>query len=344
MLDYGETLFWLTWWRGALVPDHRRMRPVLVCLTAVLLATGLVACGDGGASPSTVSVASVTTATASESTARIALGMHFAMEPQPFRAGRTGRPSANARQVDMRLEGVTTLGEDLTADPSDLAGRLEVTGEETRSGALRDLGEQVFGRGFVLEAAGMQLPEGGGWVEIPVEQQKALHTLGAGVSDPTDLDALLASLEAADRLTEQEEREQVRGTVTTHLRAEISYEEMVEAQGLDLRERFTSDPQLAEVPDDVFEPALAAIRRMPVQLDVWVDDQTRLRRMKVVIDIAGMIRAVREAMDVSDPQPGTATMTISLELYDYGVPVDLEIPELEPELPGPPGLGAEEAG
>jgi hypothetical protein len=105
-------------------------------------------------------------------------------------------------------------------------------------------------------------------------------------------------LSASDEITELG-AEDVRGTETTHYRARVSVAKLVEQL-----------PRADRPGGDV-----AARWGSFVPVDIWIDDQSRLRRI-----------TIRQPEDAAGSNPA---MTLTVELYDYGVEADIEPPAEE---------------
>jgi hypothetical protein len=113
--------------------------------------------------------------------------------------------------------------------------------------------------------------------------------------------------------------EDVRGTETTHYRAEIDVDKVVEQ----LRDADISDDarELAEKGLEQFEGGT-------IPTDVWIDDDGRARRQ----DVEMRLRVEGETLDVRT----------RVEMFDFGVEVDVEAPpadevvDISELLRGPP--------
>jgi hypothetical protein len=94
----------------------------------------------------------------------------------------------------------------------------------------------------------------------------------------------------------------VRGAPTTHYRATV-----------DLRRLETQAPPGKEGEWQSYVQSLAAgIGTNEVPVDIWVDDEGYVRRLRQEYPLPG-----------SD---GTLTTTVTTELYDFGVDVDVQVP------------------
>lgn len=101
-------------------------------------------------------------------------------------------------------------------------------------------------------------------------------------------------------------REDVRGVSTTHYTARITLKDALDAAG------GTDRASLEAVLDGLGEGAAG----MEVPVDAWLDDQGLPRRIKIEMDLTGM-----------DPSiPAGASMTVTMEMFDYGIAVDVQAP------------------
>jgi len=165
--------------------------------------------------------------------------------------------------------------------------------------AIQD-GTKVYLSSPLLEGA---LPKGKTWVSGDLEklgkgQGIDLGQVGAfGESDPREALDILRGFSGD---LEQVGRESVRGVDTTHYRATLDPEKIAAEVG---KSKGGGD-LVGGLVDQVKQ---AGLREIPV--DVWVDDDMLLRRLE---------------LKVSSTQSGDATFT--MELYDYGEPVDVTPP------------------
>lgn len=109
---------------------------------------------------------------------------------------------------------------------------------------------------------------------------------------PTTPRDVLARVVAASDETEKLGEEEIRGTKTTHYRARVNVKKLV--QQLPPKDR----------PDDADGAEF-------VPVEVWIDEDSRLRRITTEESVDG------------------GKMTMAVELYDYGVDVDVEPPPEE---------------
>jgi hypothetical protein len=136
------------------------------------------------------------------------------------------------------------------------------------------------------------------WMEQrPVERSDdPVGFLIPGPGTPTKPTDVLTRVVLASDENQRLGREDVRGTETTHYRARVSVEKLI--QLLPEADRSSAERHAR----------LTDLRFVPVEL--WIDEESRLRR--ITIDY-------REGDD--------SAMTMTAELFDYGIEVDVEPPD-----------------
>jgi hypothetical protein len=127
---------------------------------------------------------------------------------------------------------------------------------------------------------------------------------GVGAVNPLDT---FAKLDAISAPVAEVGSEEVRGAVTTHFRTEVDFLKLAE------RDKAASDKLNAMGPDA--RAMLERLRHVPV--DVWLDDANRPRRY-----------TMRLQMGTAAAGLGHMTFTISIETFDYGKSVSIDIPKV----------------
>jgi hypothetical protein len=266
---------------------------------AGLLLTGLVACGgdDEEATPLEV-VRAAATETAEARTARMEMSMTG-----------SGLPGLGDRTVAIDMDGVI----DFDARTGQFTMDLSSLGIPGASGSV----EMVFSDLVVYmklpAALAGQLPKP--WLKIDLAEAgrqegidlDALSQLGS--SDPTQaLDYLRG---ASSDITEVG-REELRGTATTHYRAT-----------LDLR---LAAQQLEGEQKQALEKLIATTGLGSYPAELWIDDDGRLRKMDLSIDLSQLKLPAREATTSEGAAASAGTMNVTMELFDFGVDVDVAPP------------------
>ena len=140
--------------------------------------------------------------------------------------------------------------------------------------------------------------------------------LGGTSTSPT---AMLETLRGVAGDVEEVGTEEVRGVETTHYRATIDLDAVLQQ---------VPDAQRAEVEAALEQLSAAGRGTMPVE--VWVDGDGLARRMVVALEqLPGM--------------GATGSMRMTMEMFDYGEPVDVQVPdpsEVTPITEAMPALGA----
>ena len=171
--------------------------------------------------------------------------------------------------------------------------------------------DAVFDNAIVYEkfpeSLGAALPRGKSWVKVDLATAGRSVGLGAGsigqaqAGDPSQtLDYLRGVTGHVTRVG----AEDVRGTQTTHYRTVVDLEKAAERSPT-AREQIKS--------------AIKLLGSSSQPLDVWIDAQGRVRRMKYAVDLSKS-----KAAASTPAASGVATFT--LDLFDFGVPVQATIP------------------
>jgi hypothetical protein len=171
--------------------------------------------------------------------------------------------------------------------------------------------DAVFDNTTVYEMLPRQLvptlPAGKSWVKVDLAA--AGRSIGVDVnalsqSQASDPSQTLAYLRGASDDVTRIGTEDVRGTPTTHYRAV-----------LDLKKAADQSPGAREA----IKSAINVLGSSTQPADVWVDSDGRLRRMRYTVDLS--------KSKVAASTPGVPTsLTFTLELFDFGVPVQAAVP------------------
>jgi hypothetical protein len=141
------------------------------------------------------------------------------------------------------------------------------------------------------------------WVRIGLEDAGRtagldIDTLVEGNTGPA---ALVQQLRGAADDIEELGSEQVRGVDTRHLRVVVDTDLAIEQSPPEVREQLR---------------AFAATSGLPATypMEVWVDEDALIRRVRTVVE-------------VEDETAGPVTQETTLELFDFGLPVDVVAPD-----------------
>ena len=238
-------------------------------------------------------------------TASMEMVMEMTIEGQDIEMRATGAIDAEAQQMVMEL--------DMGAMFRDLA---EQTGESLPEGLDEPMRVVADGTTMYMQMPFMSaLGAPSGWLSMDLEELgMEADTLGAGAYD---LRGTLETLRGTTGEPEVVGTDEVRGVDTTHYRATID---------------------LAQALEEAPESARAALEQMggaeglesaELVVDIWIDADGLPRRQSM--DMGGMFGAL--GMDA-----GSATMTI--EYFDFGEPVDIEVPSPDEVTPFTEVMGA----
>jgi hypothetical protein len=173
----------------------------------------------------------------------------------------------------------------------------EETGEPVPPGLDEPMEVIVDGDTIYMRIPAFEQQIGAAWVTAAIDDPAA-DQLGGATNDPS---AMLDTLRGVSDDVEEVGSEDVRGVETTHYSATIDIEQALEELPPDERDRL--------------EGQLDALGGGDLPVDVWIDDDGLVRRMEMTLD----------ELVAADGMEGAAT--ISMEFYDYGEPVDIEIPD-----------------
>jgi hypothetical protein len=121
--------------------------------------------------------------------------------------------------------------------------------------------------------------------------------LGTGSSDPSQI---LGYLQGVSSSVTNLGPATVRGVQTTHYRAVI-----------DLNKAAQANPQAAAA----YQKLISQIHTSTLPVDVWTDSSNRVNQMRIQIPVP-----------VGQGQSGTANVDLTLQLFDFGVPVTVVAP------------------
>ena len=146
---------------------------------------------------------------------------------------------------------------------------------------------------FVSEGTTVYVQRGGVGRWTKVDGSALAQGVGPGMPSSTNPLDSFEQLRAVDSPIEEVGEEDVRGTSTIHYRTRLDMAKV-----------------LAAMPEEqrVASAALAEMADVPV--DVWLDDDDRPRRQRMVFPLPG----------------GAGTVTMTIEAFDFGTPVDIELP------------------
>ena len=284
------------------------VRRLLALLSVTALAVVAAGCGGStvAAGPDLTSFASAASASAASESGRFELEMELSLPGTDKSLGfsATGGFDTPGRraEIDLDLSSLATLmaglGESFGGTTS---GDLPNDPKSWRLEAIQD-GDTVYVH-FPLLAK--QLPGGKSWVkgdaaELASQAGSGLGQFGSlAGTDPRDTFAFLKAVSGG---IETVGGESVRGTDTTHYRATIDLAKVMgmlskeKRQGLGSLDTLLGQSGLSELP-----------------LDVWLDAEQRVRKLEL-------------SFEMSQPGSGEMRASMTVELFDYGKPLDVTLP------------------
>lgn len=283
----------------------------LSLLAVAALAVVAAGCGGGSEShvPALRSLTGVAKASASAATGRFELSMQQTVPgmSQGFEFSASGSFDTAAKRMELRLD-MSALAEVFGAfgaafggDQGDPKAKAFLDPKNWQLDAVLD--------GFVmymrLPFLASQLPSGKRWVRMDLREAAAAKGFDLGQlesyfkSDPRQsLDYLRAVAGEVVAMG----REDVRGTETTRYRAMLDLAKYAQLVPAGKREALGD-----------FEGLAKQFGLTLIPVTVWVDDESRVRRMDLELTL--------------EPTPGQeARSSLRLEMFDYGEPVDIDVP------------------
>lgn len=288
------------------------MRRFLALLGLAVLAVLAAGCGGGtvAAGPDLTSFATAARASAASDTGRFELDVELTLPgaETALRISASGAFDTPSRrsQLSFDMSALAKLLAGFTAGLGGTSGgELPTDPESWRLEAIQD-GDLVYLR-FPLLAD--QLPEGKTWVrgnarELASKAGSGLDQFGAFAgTDPRDT---FAYLKAVSGRIETVGGEKVRGAETTHYRATI-----------DLARVTALLPKKQQQGLGSLDGLLGPAGLGPIPLDVWLDAEQRVRKLRLTAELAD---------PTSDRKAGGS---FTIELFDYGEPLELALPPAE---------------
>jgi hypothetical protein len=256
------------------------MRHVVIAVAALMLGL-LPACAQEEVSAQ-VLIAQAPAATQEEQTARVAMEMVMSGGGQDITITADGGVDFTTQRAAMTM----SMGEQMAA-----AGLGEIS-------MVTD-GTIIYMQLPNAEALGVSTP----WVKMDTETMPGMGGLGQlqqTGNDPTKSMEMLQGV--SDDITEVGE-EEIRGEPTTHYTATIDMDKALE--------------QVPEESRSFIQQQIDLLGTSTLPVDVWIDEEGRLRRQRMDIDTTGMAAGSPDA---------PAQISTTIDMYDFGAEVDTEPP------------------
>ncbi|QIN81316.1 hypothetical protein GBA63_00770 [Rubrobacter tropicus] len=232
---------------------------------------------------------------------------------------------------------ITTTGPPMDPNESGQSAPMEMTitgqGIMDFSGAASSLTMEMFGMGnFEMRQIGntvyMKMPEGGPaqmpgarpWIRVDLDDAyereygaNPAQMPGGAAGDPT---RQLEYLRGVSDSVEKVGTEKVRGVQTTRYEAILDLRKEAAGRGAEVR----------EAQEEIIEQI--GTSKLPVE--VWLDDQNRVRRY--AMDVA--VPVPENASAPGMPEGGKMRTSMVAEYYDFGTPVEVQAPPQEQTTDG----------
>jgi hypothetical protein len=232
-----------------------------------------------------------------------------AEDVDPATIAEAAEATSSAGGAKLSLEGEATV----VGRTIDIAGSgvMDEQGNSRIVSSAAGAGEmtQVFTKDFVMyqRMPGVEEQFGKEWTKVDMIEANRRNGIdltlvqGAGGNDPRQM---LSQLKASAEEIEELGDEEVRGVNTTHYRAEIDPRNVDHLPAEKREAGRKSAERLIE---------MTGVKRTP--LEVWIGDDKLLRRLRL-------------KMTLNNPAfGGRMDMDMTMELYDYGSRVSIEVPK-----------------
>lgn len=287
----------------------RKLAPALLALLLVAAACATEA--DDAAvdvragSPTVVALRGVPTAAAEAGSAAFEMVIAISIEGEAFELASTGAYDTGAQRMSMEMDMGAMLERLAAAEDEAVPDGLDEPVQIVVDGTT------VYLRAPFLDLLG----DAGTWVSLsPEDLGVAAGGLGLGAAS-YDPSKILESLRGVTGEPEVVGTEEIRGVETTQYRAMLDLDKAVAGMPIDQR--------------DLIEAQLDQLGATRVAVDVWVDADGLARRLRV--DTSGMLGAPGVGED--------ASAVLTIELFDYGEPVDIQVPSPDEVTSLGDGLG-----
>ncbi len=243
----------------------------------IALALGAAACGSGGSGDAAVSIETLQAAASNSQAAassRFTMDMDFDIAGEPTTITVDGVMAGDGKNGELNIS-------------MPIVGSIE---ERVVDGVIyMNLGS----------FPGAPSAVAGKWVKVDPEQLEQHDGTFGDLADQAESNSPNQGLEYLQGLSgdvEQVGDDTVAGQHATHYRASIDYTKLVD-----------------DLPDASAETRDALAKLGTVPADVWIDDNDRVVKMHLTMDVGAF-------------GAGAGTAEVSMEITDFGVPVDVQAP------------------
>ncbi len=210
-------------------------------------------------------------------------------------------------------------------DMGDMGGLL---GDELGDGGLVIEMRTVDGFVYMKMPAVMGRALGGGdaeWIGIDVDAALAASALDddtiASLQQQADPSAYLSFLRAASDDIEEVGTEEIRGEPTTHYAGTLDMAKAFDELPDEVQDML--DEELGDNAASQFADVFEQMGLDEIPFDVWIDSDNRLRKLSMELDMSELLEAAGDNGGLFGFDGG---VSMSFELFDYGLPVVVEAP------------------
>lgn len=242
-------------------------------------------------------------------TAGFEMVMEGTVQGQSFEFTATGAVDGAAEQMSMEM--------DIGAMLEEMA---EAEGEPLPPGFSDPWLMVADGSTMYMQAPIFEMLGVDGWISMTPEDlgsSSEAMGLGPGAYDFTQTLDVLRGVTGEPELVG---REEVRGVPTRHFEASMNLAQALEDAPADQREQLETAFEQLGGGDDLGD--------VDIPVDVWIDGDDLPRRLRM--DMGSMFAAAGM---------GGGDMTMTMEMFDYGEPVEIEVPSPDEVTPYSEALG-----
>ena len=276
------------------------MQRLRILLLVAVSAVTVAACGGGDEVSPDAAVADAATKTTDAGSSRVA-----------FTASMDLPAAVSQETLEFSGEGVMNYKARQGRLTYDLSGLLEAAGQETANAEAEIIFDDLVVY-MKFDLLTQSLPGGKPWVKIDLNEVAKQQGVNLGQlsqiaqSDPSQA---LSWLKAVSGNVRDVGEEEVRGVETTHYRLRVDLEKVADRAPAATR---------ADVRASI-ENLIEQTGRSTIPMDVWVDQDGLLRRQRfeLAFKVPGGASGERQE----------AKMTTRIDLFDFGVDAEVELPQ-----------------
>lgn len=117
--------------------------------------------------------------------------------------------------------------------------------------------------------------------------------------------------------------DEINGTTATGVAADITFDEMLGLSGMDLESLMGS----FGAPSAEVDAIVSAMSELTIPITVWLDDDARVVRVEMVLDMAPMFERLGEQLGEEIPPGLKMSFGYTIDASNFGSPSDITVPE-----------------